>query len=80
MKLPRDVSGSDLVKALRVLGYLESRQSGSHIRVTTNENGSHHVTVPKHDFIKLGTLASILDDVAGHHKLSRVELLLRLRL
>jgi predicted RNA binding protein YcfA (HicA-like mRNA interferase family) len=80
MKLPRDVSGTELVKALRVLGYLESRQSGSHIRLTTEENGSHHVTVPKHDFIKLGTLSSILDEVARHHKLSRSELLLHLRL
>ena len=80
MKLPRDVSGTDLVKALRVLGYLESRQTGSHIRVTTAENGNHHVTVPKHDFIKLGTLSSILDDVASHHKMSRAELLLLLRL
>ena len=80
MKLPRDVSGSDLVKAMRTLGYLESRQSGSHIRLTTEEKGSHHVTIPKHDALKLGTLASILDDVAGHFGISRNELMLRLRL
>ena len=79
MKLPRDVSGADLVKALRVLGYYETRQSGSHIRLTTEENGSHHITVPKHDYIKIGTLASILDDVAQHHDLSRIELLSKLR-
>jgi len=35
MKLPRDVSGPDLVKALRVLGYAVDRQRGSHVRVTT---------------------------------------------
>jgi predicted RNA binding protein YcfA (HicA-like mRNA interferase family) len=79
MKLPRDISGSDLVKALKVLGYLESRQSGSHIRLSTDVNGSHHVTVPKHDPLKLGTFKSILDDVATHHRISRDELLRRLR-
>lgn len=80
MRLPRDISGLELVKALRPLGYLESRQSGSHIRLTTEENGSHHITIPKHNPIKLGTLASILDDVANHHQLSRSELMLRLKL
>lgn len=78
MKLPRDVSGTDLVKG--VLNYLETRQSGSHIRLASEKKGNHHVTIPKHDSLKLGTLASILDDVAGHHKLSRAQLLLLLRL
>lgn len=32
MKLPRDLSGQDLVKALRRLGYEVSHQTGSHIR------------------------------------------------
>ncbi len=31
MKLPRDVSGPELVKALRVLGYALDRQRGSHV-------------------------------------------------
>jgi predicted RNA binding protein YcfA (HicA-like mRNA interferase family) len=35
MKTPRDVSGSDLIKALGALGYEVDRQCGSHIRVTT---------------------------------------------
>jgi len=35
MKIPRDVNGPQLVKALRVLGYAVDRQKGSHIRVTT---------------------------------------------
>lgn len=34
MKLPRDVSGAQLVKALLVLGYPATRQTGSHIRLT----------------------------------------------
>ena len=48
MRLPRDISGAELVKALRILGYEISRQTGSHLRLTTSENGTHHVTIPNH--------------------------------
>jgi predicted RNA binding protein YcfA (HicA-like mRNA interferase family) len=53
MKLPRDVSGDELAKRLRVFGYQITRQSGSHLRLTTVEGGEHHVTIPQHDPIKL---------------------------
>ena len=33
MKIPRDVNGLQLVKALRILGYAVDRQKGSHIRI-----------------------------------------------
>jgi predicted RNA binding protein YcfA (HicA-like mRNA interferase family) len=78
MKLPRDLSGADLAKALRRVGYETSRQSGSHIRLATTEHGQHHVTVPNHNPIKLGTLSGILDDVASHLEISRDELACRL--
>ena len=55
-KIPRNVSGSDLVAALKVLGYQTVRQAGSHLRFTTQLNGTHHVTVPAHRPIKTGTL------------------------
>jgi predicted RNA binding protein YcfA (HicA-like mRNA interferase family) len=41
MKLPRDITGNDLAKALRKLGYQVTRQTGSHIRLSTSENGEH---------------------------------------
>jgi predicted RNA binding protein YcfA (HicA-like mRNA interferase family) len=75
VKLPRDLSGQELVKALERLGYEVSRQTGSHIRVTTQRNGEHHITIPAHDPIKIGTLNAILRDVADHADLSREELL-----
>ncbi len=75
MKLPRDLSGRELVKALARLGYEVSHQTGSHIRLTTLRNGEHHVTVPAHDPIKIGTLNAILRDVADHAGLMREELL-----
>jgi predicted RNA binding protein YcfA (HicA-like mRNA interferase family) len=80
MRLPRDVSGADLVKALRSFGYEISRQTGSHMRLSTNENGVHHITIPDHYPLRIGTLASILDDVAQHFGISRPELVSRLKL
>jgi len=75
MKLPRDISGVDLIKALKNLGYEVTRQTGSHIRLTTTEGGEHHVTIPQHDPLRVGTLAGILNDVAAHFGLSRDELI-----
>ena len=75
MKLPRDVSGAQLVKALGRLGYYGTRQRGSHIRITTQQDGEHHEVVPNHDPIKCGTLNSILKSVANHHRLTMDQLL-----
>ena len=44
MKLPRDVSGPQAVKALRRLGFLREHQEGSHIRLS---RGRLRVTVPE---------------------------------
>lgn len=75
MKLPRDVSGATLVKALAKLGYRVTRQSGSHIRLTCERPAQHHITIPNHDSLRVGTLAAILNDVAGHHGMQREALL-----
>jgi predicted RNA binding protein YcfA (HicA-like mRNA interferase family) len=78
MKLPRDVSGADLAKGLRRLGYEITRQTGSHLRLTTSEGGRHHITIPNHDPLKVGTLAGMLGDIAAHFGISRDELIQRL--
>ena len=78
MKLPRDLSGTDLVRALGRVGYQVTRQTGSHARLTTESPSRHSVTVPMHDSLKVGTLAAILGDVAAHLKISREQLLDRL--
>ena len=75
MKLPRDVSGTALVKSLRRLGYEVTRQRGSHIRVTTQRDGEHHEAIPHHDPIKPGLLSSILKRVAAHHRITVEELI-----
>lgn len=80
MKLPRDISGKDLIKALSHLDYEVTRQTGSHVRLTTQRDGEHNITVPAHDPIKVGTLNAILKEVSEHTNLSRnklVELLFR---
>lgn len=66
MKLPRDLSGQDLVKTLKILGYEVSHQTGSHIRLTTQEKGEDHITIPAHNPLKVGTLNAILKTVANH--------------
>ena len=75
MKLPRDVTGTQLVTALRALGYAVDRQKGSHIRVTTQVAGEHHEVVPNHNPIRTGTLSGILKSIAAHHKMTLEELL-----
>jgi predicted RNA binding protein YcfA (HicA-like mRNA interferase family) len=74
MKTPRDLSGAELAKALRKLGYGVTRQNGSHLRVTTQQGGEHHEVVPNHSPIKIGTLRGILRSVAHHHGMSVAEL------
>ena len=66
MQLPRDLNGSQLAHQLRTFGYEVTRTSGDHIRLTTQRNGEHHLTVPKHSVLKPGTLGGILKDVAWH--------------
>jgi predicted RNA binding protein YcfA (HicA-like mRNA interferase family) len=75
MKIPRDLSGEQLVRLLKKLGYCVVRQKGSHIRLTTDEPNEHHLTIPNHDPIKLGTLNGILSDIADHQNLTKEELL-----
>jgi predicted RNA binding protein YcfA (HicA-like mRNA interferase family) len=48
MSFPRDIGGKDLAKSLAKYGYEISRQTGSHMRLTTSLNGEHHITIPAH--------------------------------
>ena len=66
MRLPREISGQELAKLLERYGYTVTRQTGSHMRLTTIAGGEHHVTIPSHKHLKIGTLNSILGDVARH--------------
>lgn len=78
MRTPRDLDGSRLIKRLGTLGYEQTRQSGSHVRLTRqSDEGEHHVTVPLHSPLRVGTLNAILSDVAAHLSISKDELIRR---
>jgi len=75
VKLPRDLSGEELAGLLGRFGYVATRQTGSHIRLTSQRQGHpHNITVPAHKSIKSGTLASILRDVSSYLKMSKSDL------
>jgi predicted RNA binding protein YcfA (HicA-like mRNA interferase family) len=77
-KLPRDISGRRLAKTSSSLGYEVTRQSGSHLRLTTTVNGKHHITIPNHDPLKVGTLSGILREIANHLEMSVNDLSIQL--
>lgn len=78
MNVPRDLSGAELIRSLRRVGYETTRKKGSHVRLTTQRGGEHHVTVPMHSPLKVGTLSAVLREVADHLGLTREELLAEL--
>lgn len=75
MRLPRDLSGHELVRLLRRYGYAVTRQVGSHIRLDSTLRGhAHHITISDHDSLRIGTLSAILFDVAAYLGVERSEL------
>ncbi len=70
MKLPRGVSADRLIRALEHLGYVVTRQKGSHIRLIHDGYPAHSITVPHHDPLKTGTLHGILSEVAQAQSIS----------
>ncbi len=78
MRMPRDVSGDQLAKLLAKSGYEPTRQTGSHIRLTRQTEETHHITIPRHAALNVGTLNNILKDVAEHLKISKNALMERL--
>ncbi len=78
MKLPRDIGGEELAELLNKYGYRITRQTGNHLRLTTSIKGEHHITIPKHKSLKLGTLNSILNDIAKHFEIDKQTLIRQL--
>ena len=58
MKLPRDVSGAEAARALKRIGFVELRQTGSHLILRKE---SRTVVVPQHKPLKPGTLKGIIE-------------------
>ncbi len=76
MKLPRDLSGNDLVAFLcKRWGYARIHQVGSHVILQTEEPSSHRVAVPAHKALRVGTLNAILAAVAAHKRVPKETIL-----
>jgi predicted RNA binding protein YcfA (HicA-like mRNA interferase family) len=76
MKLPRDLDGRGLVKALcRDWDYRVVNQEGSHIILQTESPKSQRISIPDHKFLRLGTLSAILRLVATHKGVEREDVL-----
>ncbi len=54
------VSGKDMIKVLREIGFRVDRQRGSHIYLIKDEPFFKAVSVPNHKELKRGTLKNIL--------------------
>jgi predicted RNA binding protein YcfA (HicA-like mRNA interferase family) len=78
-KLPRDMSGLELVRLLAKVDYKFVKQKGSHIRLERISNeGNHAITIPAHDSLKVGTFHAILKDIADHLKITKSDLINKL--
>jgi predicted RNA binding protein YcfA (HicA-like mRNA interferase family) len=70
------MGGEELAALLGKHGYKITRQTGSHIRLTsTSKCFEHHITIPKHKPLRVGTLSSIVNDIAGYLEIERQKLL-----
>jgi predicted RNA binding protein YcfA (HicA-like mRNA interferase family) len=75
MKLPRDVGGEELAALLGRYGYKITRQTGSHMRLTSTSKGfEHHITIPRHKPLRVGTLSSIVNEMAAYLEIERQKL------
>ena len=78
MKLPRDLSGADLIKVLcKHYGYRRLHQEGSHVILETDTPRHHRLSVPNHSPLRLGTLNAILRAVAEVQGVEKEEILER---
>ena len=78
MRVPRDLSGAELVKRLERLGYGVTRQTGSHLRLSCTAHGELPLTTPNHDPLRVDTFAATLAAVAAHQGFTRDALLQKL--
>jgi len=76
MKLPRDLGGEELATHLGKYGYQVVRQTGSHIRLTsTYKDTEHHLTIPRHKPLRVGTLNGIINEVSAYLEMEKQNLI-----
>jgi len=76
MKLPRDLSGAELVKHLcRRWEYRQVHQVGSHVILEADQPSHQRIAVPEHRPLRVGTLNAILSAVASHKGVTKEDVL-----
>ena len=76
MKIPRDLSGREIVKVLcKRWDYRQVHQEGSHIILQTDTPSRQRIPVPDHNPVRIGTLNSILRLVAMHKGVGKQDVL-----
>ena len=76
MKIPRDLSGREIVKVLcKHWDYHQVHQEGSHIILQTDTPSHQRIPVPDHNPVRIGTLNSILRLVATHKGVNKQDVL-----
>ena len=79
MRLPRDLSGAELVRILcRHFGYQVVSQEGSHVILQTGVPRHHRLAVPDRAPLRLGTLNAILRAVADAKGIAKDDILARI--
>ena len=79
MKIPRDLSGTELIKLLcKHYGYGRVNQEGSHVILETNSPRKHRISIPDHSPLRIGTLNAILNAVAKAQGVEKESILQRL--
>ncbi len=79
MKLPRDLSGREVVDALvRKLDYRVVHERGSHIVLETDSPSRQRIVVPDHKRLRLGTLSAVVRAVASHKRMGKDQVALLL--
>jgi predicted RNA binding protein YcfA (HicA-like mRNA interferase family) len=68
-----------LATLLQGYGYAITRQVGSHLQLECKRGGSeHHITIPAHASLRIGTLNKILRLVAGFLQIEKEQLVRQL--
>ena len=76
MKLPRDLSGTQLIQLLcKDFDYRRVNQEGSHVILETSDPRQHRISIPDHAPLRIGTLNAILRAIARAKGLEKEDIL-----
>ena len=76
MRLPRNLSGRDVAKALeKHLDYGIVHERGSHIVLETESPTHQRIEIPDHSSLRVGTLSAIIRAIASHKGIDKNRLI-----